>query len=245
MTTQAVRAAVNAAVVSAVDCLPTVICSLITEYAAPMVWTADGLESAANPPTVRRLPANAAYDFELKFVDPIRRYYTFVSDASVVDGPREWSVEWREEGKIGYVGVGVTTSIQNRKSKFRSGFAEIADTNDWILTEESRTAIGFGMQLRRSGQLMTRIAKDRSVNKIWFSADPTTGIVSARWSYPNWQAMTGYADTDTAKTVPPFTSIRPCVVVCGCATVWIKYAPTDWPSVSRSMTIVDCAIAAK
>jgi hypothetical protein len=231
-----------------VDCLPMELYRIIGQYAAPTshTWTATGFDTSDGTECVNEKGATAtslAGDFQLQTTDDGKEIsapaYRFVSEIPLSIGHYEWSVEWQLKkeqigiGEGGWIGVGV--SLANQNSCFDHDYC-YATNNEWLLMLQNRSTI----TLNHDDDEYKQIKFNPNRTKIWFIANAKTGTIRARWP-GRGRRMTVAAGHNMATNLP-FGWLRPCVVLCGLATVIVQSAPTDMPDEYDEMLIVTASI---
>jgi hypothetical protein len=230
----------RSAVAATVECMPTELCGLIGGYAArrPHRFNDAGFEWLGSTTVNERKDGT-----EIKVVDvgdfhpKYSGWHTFVSEEPLAAGQCEWSVELtcttnnEDAKKFGWIGVGLTVSAKNRLEDDLTDIAGMAGKNDRLLTNIGRRfvlidGLADGIRCRYIGQISVA---DR-ITKIWFTADPLTGIVRARWRHAG-----DVRQRDAYWTMPesrclPFGLMRPAVVLAGVASAIVRSEPADMPT---------------
>jgi hypothetical protein len=241
----------SASIYEAVACMPAELCRLIAAYdeRRPHTWTING-----DPPDGTGLVTTSTAT-ELRSNDQRDGlpWQMFVSESPLEYGHLEWTIELETEGFYevvrGYVGVGITTSDQNRFNETDMQYRQIAKKTDWIMV-----FMNDRIDLIHKGTTITNICLGKHAGRqrmrVLFTVDPKSGTVNVRWtgndkskeewtehSVVRWLANGG-------NETPVLSAVRPCVSLCGTASAVVRSGPAgrDFPADVADFVLTTAAI---
>jgi hypothetical protein len=231
----------------ALRCMPAELCRLIGRYGIQpaLAW------SSNHPNLFVTCRPISRTETEIKSTDDRDcSWRTCISTTDLSAGCYEWNVEFRmHDLYLTPFGAGVTLSEPDRAEASDRNFRNtIAVDSDLIVSLDRQYHMTpFAVQLYNSEDLIRsvkiQLPADQQTFRIWFTADPATGIIRATCNgYPE-------SDADDGLPIPPrisaaFSSVRPCVVLYGDTTAVVRCGrsadcPTDGGSLIVAVASVD------
>jgi hypothetical protein len=219
------------AVYETIPTMPTDICGLIADYAErqPYVWNDDRHRPFATCST------NADGSTTLKGYDAkslASSWRFFRSETSIGDGRLQWTVELEFNRLVGWIGAGVTVSDKNDVGTNGTSDDCIAGPNDWILNFGNNFNNLAYIRLKHDGSTnqAAHLGDDISGRcRIWFRADPSTGLIQARWQADGLPPSTKQVAWTQAANPdrPMLDAFRPCVVISGPTSAVVRSGGID------------------
>ncbi len=118
----------------------------------------------------------------------------------------------------------------------------MAGETEWILMNGRMSVLVLRHAATKLAQIAIPPNCEGVVNKIWFSADPHSGMIYARWLRPSGTPIVEAQWFQVAiASWPEFKLLRPSVVIAGCGTAIVRSGQTDWPADYQEFIMVTAA----